>query len=156
MILHMVNSLGGWAWWVLGALLIGIEVMAPGSFFIWLGLAAFVVGTVSLVVGPEAAFWGWQIQVFAFAALSLLIAFGGRRLMHRHGWDRSEAPDLNDRGKQLVGKVAVLTQPIAGGNGRARIGDTTWRVAGPDLPEGARVRVTGAKAETLEVEAADG
>ena len=84
------------------------------------------------------------------------ITFGGRRLMHRHGWDRSEAPDLNDRGKQLVGKVAVLTQPIAGGNGRARIGDTTWRVAGPDLPEGARVRVTGAKAETLEVEAADG
>ena len=90
----------------------------------------------------------------AFAVLALIFAFGGRWLMRRKDWDHSEAPDLNERGKRLVGSMAVLTQPIAGGRGRAKIGDTTWRVTGPDLPEGARVRVVGAAAETLEVEAA--
>ena len=91
----------------------------------------------------------------AFAILSLVFAFGGRALMRSKDWDRSEAPNLNERGKQLVGTVAVLTQPIEGGRGRARIGDTTWRVTGPDLPEGAKVKVVGAIAETLQVEAAE-
>ena len=154
MIAELVRELGGWSWWVLGAILIGIEVLAPGTFFLWLGLAAFAVGAVSLIAGPETAFWTWQVQLMAFAILSLIFAFGGRSLMRRKDWDRSEAPDLNERGKQLVGTTAVLTQPIAGGRGRARIGDTTWRVTGPDLPEGARVKVIGAVAETLEVEAA--
>ncbi|WP_075997385.1 NfeD family protein [Salaquimonas pukyongi] len=154
MIVELVRDLGGWSWWVLGAILIGIEVLAPGTFFLWLGLAAFAVGAVSLIVGPEAGFWAWQVQLMAFAILSLVFAFAGRSLMRRKDWDRSEAPDLNERGKQLVGSMAVLTQPIAGGRGRAKIGDTTWRVTGPDLPQGAKVKVVGANAETLEVEAA--
>ena len=45
---------------------------------------------------------------------------------------------------QLVGRIATLTEPINDGRGRVRIGDTMWRVAGPDLPAGAQVRVRSA------------
>ncbi len=46
-------SLGAWAWIILGVLLIGVELLAPGAFFLWLGLAAIVTGLLSLIAGPS-------------------------------------------------------------------------------------------------------
>ncbi len=144
---------GGWAWWILAMVLIGIEVLAPGTFFLWFGLAAFFVGLVTLLLGPDNAFWTWQAQVITFVVLALVLAVVGRAVMAKRGWNRSDQPELNERGAQLIGKQAVLSQPISSGTGRARIGDTTWRVSGPDLPEGTAVRVVDAKGGTLVVEA---
>ena len=152
MITSFVAQMGVWSWWILGLILIGIEVLAPGSFFIWFGLAAFVVGAITMIVGLDSAIWAWQAQVIVFVVLALALAYFGRSIMSKRGWDKSDAPDLNDRGKQLIGRKAVLTQPIAEGLGRAKIGDTTWRVKGPDLPHGSTVVIVGAEAETLIVE----
>src|SRR5262249_60004346 len=63
----------------------------------------------------------------------------------------SDQPLLNRRSEQQIGKVATLTEPIKDGQGRVRIGDTIWRVTGPDLPAGAQVRVTAATAAGLEL-----
>jgi membrane protein implicated in regulation of membrane protease activity len=65
--------------------------------------------------------------------------------------DDSDQPLLNRRSEQLVGKVATLTEPIRDGHGRVRIGDTMWRVTGPDLPAGTQVRVKAATATDLEL-----
>jgi len=146
---------GVWSWWILGMVLIGIEVLAPGTFFLWFGLAAIFVGFVSLLIGPESTLWVWQAQIITFVVVALVFAVIGRTLMRRKGWDRSDHPDLNERGAQLVGRQAVLTQPISEGMGRARIGDTTWRVKGPDLPKGTKVKVVSAEAETLIVDASE-
>jgi membrane protein implicated in regulation of membrane protease activity len=146
------SQMGVWSWWILGMVLLGIEVLAPGAFFIWLGLAAFVVGAITMMVGLDSAIWAWQAQTLVFVILALIFAVVGRRMIANKGWDKSDQPELNERGKQLVGREAVLTQPISGGMGRARIGDTTWRVKGPDLPKGAAVKVVSAEAETLTVE----
>jgi len=156
MIQSFIAENGAWSWWILGMILIGIEVLAPGTFFLWFGLAAFFVGFVSLIVGPESAFWVWQTQIITFVVVALLFAVIGRTVMRNKRWDTSEHPDLNERGSQLIGRQAVLTQPISEGMGRARIGDTTWRVKGPDLPKGSKVKVVSAEAETLIVDAADG
>jgi len=153
MIQGFFSDMGVWSWWILGVILIGIEVLAPGTFFLWFGLAAFVVGAITMVVGLDSAVWAWQAQLMAFGVLALVFAIVGRRLMAKKGWDKSDQPELNERGKQLVGRDAVLTQPISEGMGRARIGDTTWRVRGPDLPVGAKVRIVAAEADTLTVEA---
>lgn len=153
MIASLIADLGVWAWWLLGVILITIEVLAPGTFFLWFGLAAIAVGIITMIFGTESAIWVWQAQVLAFAILSLAFAIYGRSLMKKKGWDNSDNPQLNERGAQLVGRSAVLTQPISEGMGRAKIGDTTWRVKGPDLPEGTRVKIIAAEAETLEVEA---
>ena len=107
-----------------------------------------------MIVGPESAIWVWQAQLITFVVLALVFAVSWPDADATKGWDKSDQPNLNERGNQLIGRYAILTQPISEGMGRAKIGDTTWRVTGPDLPEGAKVRIVSAEAETLIVDAA--
>jgi membrane protein implicated in regulation of membrane protease activity len=154
MIVSFFQELGAWAWWVLALLLLGLEILAPGTFFLWFAFAAFVVGAVSLTVGADAAFWTWQLQAIAFVLLALLFAVVGRRFVSREKPATGEAQDLNRRAAQLVGRTGTISEAIVGGEGRAKVGETTWKVSGPDLPVGAHVRVTGERGGLLVVEAA--
>ena len=45
------------------------------------------------------------------------------------------------RAHALIGKEFFLDEAIERGFGRIRVGDSVWRVAGDDLPAGAKVRV---------------
>lgn len=139
MIEWLVGELGPWNWMVLGLVLLVIEILTPGFYLLWVGLAALVVGAISLML-PNAGFWGWEAQVVAFLALSLVAAYAGRRIMAGREAE-TDQPLLNRRGEQLVGRTATLTEPIREGHGRIKLGDTMWRVVGPDLPAGARVQV---------------
>ncbi len=150
MIERIILELGPWSWWVLGLVLLAAEVVAPGVFLVWIGIAAILTGVVSLLLW-EAGFWVWQLQLVFFAALSIAAVFAGRRLLARSG-NVSDEPLLNQRGASLIGRTAVLTQPIAEGRGRIRLDDTTWSVEGPNLPAGARVKVIGANGGRLTVE----
>ena len=38
------DTLGGWAWLIFGAILLGLELLLPGFFLIWFGVAAAIVG----------------------------------------------------------------------------------------------------------------
>jgi inner membrane protein len=49
--------------------------------------------------------------------------------------------------------VFTLEKPIVDGFGTVRIDDTIWRVAGPDVPAGSRVRVVQADGANLTVAA---
>ena len=66
----------------------------------------------------------------------------------------SDSPFLNERTSRFLGQVHTLAEPIENGEGRLRIGDTTWRVKGTDAPAGAKVKITGADASILRVERA--
>jgi membrane protein implicated in regulation of membrane protease activity len=50
--------------------------------------------------------------------------------------------------------VFTLEKPIVDGAGTIRIEDTIWRVRGPDLPAGSRVKIASADGANLAVEAA--
>lgn len=139
MIAALVNTLGPWSWWIVGLLLLAAELAAPGVFLIWIGLAALIVGAVSLLVWDLAA-WSWQLQLLVFAVLSVVLTLAGRRYFARPDAD-SDQPLLNRRGESLVGRIAVLADPISNGRGRIRLDDTWWSVSGPDLPAGMKVRV---------------
>ena len=152
MIERIILELGPWGWWALGLLLLAAEVVAPGMFLVWIGIAAILTGAVSLLLW-EAGFWVWQVQLVVFALLSVLAVFVGRRLMARSA-ETSDEPLLNQRGARLIGRTAVLEKPIAEGRGRIRLDDTTWTVSGPDLPAGTRVKVTGSSGGQLTVESA--
>ena len=41
----------------------------------------------------------------------------------------------------MIGADFFLDEAIVRGFGRIRVGDSSWRVAGPDCPAGAKVRV---------------
>ena len=63
----------------------------------------------------------------------------------------SERPLLNERAVQLIGQSFELVDPIVNGRGSIKTGDTIWRVAGPELPKGARIKVVGADGTLLKV-----
>jgi len=138
-----------WHWWVLAVLLMLIEVLAPGTFFLWLGLAAGLVGLL-LVILPDL---GWQLQVLIFAVLAVLSVLAGRAWLKRHPIETADT-GLNRRADALIGQIYVLAEAIHTGRGAVKVGDTVWRAEGPDLPKGARVRIVAVNGTTLKVEAA--
>ena len=152
MIEDIVTTLGPWNWWILALVLIGLEILVPGTFFLWFGISAFVIGSISLAVGGDGGLWVWQTQLVAFVTLSLVSALLGRRFMPRVLPGDNDEPNLNNRGAQMVGRTATLDEPIREGSGRAKLGDTVWRISGPDLPAGTRVRVVASESNTLIVE----
>ena len=146
--LSLALSLGFWDWFILAAVLLLLEVMAPGTFMLWLGLSAFLVGLISFFVD-----WSWQYQLVAFAAFALAAIPLWRRL-GQHAKAPTDQPFLNRRADALIGQVFTLEKPIVGGNGTIGVGDTVWRIAGADCPSGSRVRVAAVDGATLRVEPA--
>jgi inner membrane protein len=145
----IVSELGPWNWMVLGFALLALEIVAPGFFLLWFGVAALLTGALSLQLW-DAGLWTWHVQVLVFLALSVTSAYAGNKIMGGRDIE-TDQPLLNRRGEQMIGRTATLTEPITEGRGRIRIGDTMWRVSGPDLPAGARVRVKAATDTDLEL-----
>ncbi|EJN04594.1 NfeD family protein [Phyllobacterium sp. YR531] len=151
MLERLVTELGAWNWMVLGLILMILEVAAPGIFFLWFGIAALIVGGLVILFG-EAFAISWQVQVILFLVLSLIAVFIGRKLVGATDAE-SDEPLLNRRGEQLIGQIVTLEEATVNGRGRARIGDSLWRVTGPDLAAGTPVKITGIDQGTLQVEA---
>ncbi|EYB66841.1 hypothetical protein DEIPH_ctg066orf0027 [Deinococcus phoenicis] len=135
-----------WHWWVLGALLLILEVTLPGVFFVWLALAAFTLGLVVFVLPLPVT-----VQLLLFAALSVAAVLIGRRYVGRLPVGGDEGDTLNTGAHRLVGRTVTVTAPIVNGVGRVRVGDSDWRATGPDTPVGASVLVVGAEGTTLRV-----
>ena len=140
-----LQSLGVWNWFILGGILIVLEVLLPGSFLLWFGLAAIATGIVAYVID-----FSWQIQILLFAIFSVASVLLARRFAPKAGTS-TDKPFLNRRTEGIIGRVFVLDQPIVGGTGRVRIGDSPWLVSGPDCPAGTHVRVESADGNTLVV-----
>ena len=139
-------SLGFWNWFIAGGILFVLELIAPGTFMMWLGLSAIAVGLISLAVA-----WSWQAQFVAFAIFVVISIPIWRRLARRVETP-GDQPFLNRRQDALVGRVFTLEKPIIDGAGTIRVGDTVWRVTGPDVPAGSRIKVMRADAAMLVVE----
>ncbi|GAA4527040.1 NfeD family protein [Chelativorans composti] len=153
MILGFIADLGAWSWLLLGAILLLLEILVPGVFLLWIGLAALVTGLVSLQLW-SLDIWTWQVQVVVFLVFSVVMVIAGKRWSDRAAARDSDEPLLNMRAAQLIGRTAVLAEPIREGRGRIRLDDTVWRVSGPDLPAGSRVKVVSVQGTELHVEAA--
>lgn len=150
MIGSAIADLGPWSWVVLGVILLILEILIPGVFLLWIGIAAILTGILSLQLWAIGV-WPWQAQVLVFLVLALVSAYIGKRVMDRSAETETDQPLLNRRAEQLVGRTATLDEAIVNGYGRVRLGDTMWRVTGPDLPAGVRVEVVATKDGNLEV-----
>src|SRR3977135_1781299 len=132
----MFSTLGTWNWLIFGIILMALELLAPGVFLFWLGLAALLVGLLSFVINPS-----WQLQILMFAVFAVTAVPPWRTCARRNAGVSKSNPFLNRRSDALVGRVFTLEKPIVDGAGTVRIDDTIWRVAGPDAPAGRRVRI---------------
>ena len=134
-----------YGWWIIGLLLLIGEVALPGIFLLWLGLAALIVGVIDWLF--PALSWHWQLAIYAVVAAVLV--FGLRPVIVRDLKRETQNPNLNRRLHAMIGRTGVISDAIVEGYGRARIGDTEWRVRGKDMEAGTPVRVTGVDDKTL-------
>ena len=135
-----------WHWWILAGLLLILELTAPTYFFLWLGIAAAATGLL-LLVFPSIPI---ELQLVLFAVLSVAAVIIWRKYRESNPVV-SDQPNLNRRGEQYSGRVFTLGQPIVNGVGKVTVDDSTWRVKGPDLPAGTKVRVDGVDGVVFEV-----
>ena len=130
-----------WIIWVVAGLgLLIAEVLLPGVFMMWLGLAACGAGLLTLLFQFDFA-----RQVIAFGVLAVIALGFGLRL-------RRPRQVVHTEREGLIGRPATALV-FQGRDGRVRLGDSDWParvppdIAPPD--PGARLRVARVDGTTL-------
>jgi membrane protein implicated in regulation of membrane protease activity len=149
-LVDLFANLGPWNWVIAGVVLMALETVIPGVYFLWFGISAIVVGILAFAFG-DALSQPWELVLFAI--ISVATVFWVRNFANLQPVE-SEDKDLNLRSAQYVGRVVVVEDAITGGRGRVRVDDTLWLASGADAPKGAHVRITGAHGTVFIVEPA--
>ena len=135
-----------WLWLIAAAVLGIAELVVPGVYLIWIGLAALVTGVATLLLPlPVVA----QFILFTLAAFTAVYA--GRRYLLSNPIV-SDDPKLNDRGARMIGMIVTAVEPVDSAHGRVKVGDSVWSARGADAAIGERLRVTGSDGSMLFVE----
>jgi len=141
-----IDLSAGWLWAIGGLLLLIAEIVAPGFFLVFLGVAAIATGLFTLLfdfgLGPQLALF------VVYTALAVMI---GKRW---YGEPDSDDPSikLNEPAKRLVGKTVTVVEAVDDHGGRVRVGDGEWSARGGPAAAGERVKVTGIDGNCLTVE----
>lgn len=136
-----------WYWWVLALVLLIIELLAPGFFFLWMAASGFVTGCLVLLI-PSISM---NFQIFIFSILSVIAIAVWKFYVKKHPLE-SDHPLLNKRGAQYVGRVFNLYEPIKNGRGKIKVDDSIWRVQGEDCDIDTRVKVISVNGTVFAVE----
>ncbi len=140
---NFLTTMEWWQWMLFAVVLAALETLLPGAIAIWFAAAAAFIGALIIVLPIP-----WQWQWIGFAVLGIVAMLWYLNYRQRHP-DKDEQPNLNQRGVQYIGSELVLIEPIEQGTGKAKLGDGVWKVSGPEMPAGARVRVTGVNGTVL-------
>lgn len=130
-------------WFAAGLIVAAAELLAPGFFLLWIGLAACAAGALDAALGLS-----WEGQLLAFAIFAAaLVGLAGWRLRRQ-----PPRPDLVNAA--AAGLIGTSCRAIAfeAGEGRVSIRDSTWpaRVADHSTPTaGELLRVVGLDGNTL-------
>ena len=89
---QLIPMLGNWVWFVAAGILLLLELLSPGVFFIWLGIAAALTGIADNIQNLP-----WQGELALFAVLSVLSVVVGRRFYHGPAMVPADNPHLNRR-----------------------------------------------------------
>ncbi|GAA4719535.1 NfeD family protein [Sphingomonas lutea] len=137
----------GWLWMIGGVLLLIAEVLAPGVFLVFLGIAAIAAGLFTILFDL-----GLPAQLALFALYAVVAVTVGRRVYAHRNVDSSD-PLLNDRVARLLGKVVIVVEAVDDRGGRVRVGDSEWSARGGPAAPGDQVRIIGIDGNCLKVEA---
>lgn len=141
------NLLANYGWWLLALLLIAAELVTPGYFLLWIGLASAVMGLIMLVF-PDMAFLA---QAVLFAVLSVALCFIYWKYIRPAAELRDDQPLLNRKGDRMIGRRVTVVDAIINGRGKAKVGDSVWLITGDDCVAGTSVTVTSVNGTTLQV-----
>jgi membrane protein implicated in regulation of membrane protease activity len=133
-------------WLIFGVLLLITEMIAPGAYLMFLGGAAILTGLLSFALPIPII-----LQFLIFAAASVASVYVAKRWFDVYPI-LSSAPLLNARVAQMIGQTVEVVEPINGGSGRVKVGDSVWSANGPDAEIGTRMKIIGAEGNSLSVE----
>lgn len=141
-----IDSINHWVWLSAGLFALALEMLVPGVYLLWLGLAAIAVGLLAWLLPI-----GWALQVILFAVLAVICVLAGRRFYASRGDEADSA--LNRRHQALIGRRGRLVEAIEQGEGVIDLDDTRWPALGADAPAGTLVEVEGVDGSRLRVRA---
>ena len=142
----MMDLHPGWIWAIGGLMLLIAEIVAPGFFLVFLGVAAIATGLFTLLFDLSLA---PQLILFViYTALAVMI--GKRWYAEPNHADQSIR--LNDPSERMIGKSVMVVDPVDEHGGRVRVGDGEWSARGGPAAAGARVRVIAVDGNCLLVE----
>ena len=144
--MDLQNIISEWGWLIAAAVLIGLEILAPGVFFLFFAFAAFVVAGIAWVFNI-----GWQYEVLIFAAVGVVSMVWGRKYFKNNQIVAEDHP-INDPMAAFFGDVVTLHTAIKNGTGKAKIKDGVWTVLGPDAEVGASVKIVDKQGQKFIVE----
>ena len=131
-------------WLSLGLILILLEFFVPGTYLIWFGFSACVIG-VAVIYGT----FTLTEQLVMFSIISAIFAVLGLYVyskIMRMVKPPKDAPHLNDMAAQYVGRSFKLVQDVVDGRSKVAVGDTVWIVECPDgLKAGEIVKITAVR-----------
>jgi len=136
-----------WNWWVLALVLLVVELLAPGFFFLWMAASAFVTGSLLLLIPAIDV----KLQVSIFSILSVVF-IGLWKLYGKKHPITTDHPLLNKRGQQYIGRVFNLYKPIENGEGKIKVDDSIWKVHGEDCDINTKVKVIAVRGTVFDVE----
>lgn len=140
---------GDMLWVILGVILLIAEMIAPGAYLMFLGGAAILTGLLSFALPLP-----FVVQLLIFALSSVASVYVAKRWFDVYPI-LSSAPLLNARIAQMIGQTVEVVEPIQGGSGRVKVGDSVWSASGPDADIGTRMKIVGAEGNRLAVEPID-
>lgn len=136
----------GWLWAIGGLLLLIAEVIAPGFFLIFLGVAAIATGLFTLLFDL-----GLAPQLILFVVYTAVAVMLGKRWYAEPG-DQTSDLRLNDPSNRMIGRTVTVVSAVDDHGGRVRVGDGEWNARGGPAEPGERVKVAGIEGNCLIVE----
>jgi hypothetical protein len=140
-----------WLWMYAGAILMLLELLAPGFVIFFFGLSAATVGLCRFAFG-SAFDLTWQLAAFSAFSIVYLVFLRQRMKKVFSGTVETSRADFQNDNVGRIGKVTVAVNPPLAG--RVLVGDAEWNaVSEAALAVGADVRVVAQDNLTMKVEA---
>jgi membrane protein implicated in regulation of membrane protease activity len=122
-------------WFILGLVLLLLELITPGFFIFFFGLGAWITALICLIASP-----GTDLQIIIFAVTSVISLLTLRKIIQRKFF-YSKGTQSEDVEDEFSGKEALAIIDFGGTrNGKVEFKGTTWTAESKsEIKEGQRV-----------------
>ncbi len=145
--IELLHSINYWHWLALGLVLLASELLGTAGYLLWLGISAILVG-ILLTVMPIS----WQLQWVSFASFSLITTWLWWRKQNQSDKESDAVRTLNQKDKQLIGKLITVEHDIVIGTNRIKVGDTTWAaIASEEIKAKTTIEIVDIDGITLKI-----
>ena len=138
-------------WFVIGLVLLLMEIALPGLVIFFFGIGAWVVSLICFITDISL---NGQLILFLTSSIFLLLVLRHRLKSLFYGFSSSK-DNMSQDMQEYVGQAAVVTEEIRGKiKGRVEFHGTNWDAVADDvIPNGADVEIIGKDNLTFKVKA---